>query len=267
MEISSFIDNYETDIKQHRVWLKDFNKRRLKKWNDLLQANPEAAICEAKTRVLLADHNVGIQPYEDLSQGGPDFACSKNGRAFYVETTCISVEAATRTTKLCPGGSPDIDDIWFKDMTDKFRFEIGGKVKQCSKVKAPRIVVIGTLHPQASDCCFDELAAEEVLTGTTYITGEINTKTGEKVGGTYEVTKLENSAFIKSGKDSTNWIEHVRCSVSAVLLCGFGSNPPNVVGCLHPCPAYAFDKVLLPKMKFFRLADGYQKGLLQVEES
>ncbi|MHC4169715.1 MAG: hypothetical protein ACYSWQ_22440 [Planctomycetota bacterium] len=267
MEISSFIDNYKEDIKQHRVWLKNFNERRLKKWDDLLQANPEAAICEAKTRLLMADHNVDIQPYEDLSQGGPDFECSKNGRAFYVETTCISIEAATRESSLEPIYNLDVDDSGYYDMTEKFRSEIGGKVKQCSKVVAPRIVVIGTLHPQASDCCFDELAAEEVLTGTTYITGKINTRTGEKVGDTYEVTKLEDSAFIRPSKESTIWIEHARCSVSAVLLCGFGSNPPNIVGCLHPSPAYAFDKVLLPRIHFFRLVDGYQKGPLQVEKS
>lgn len=265
MKKSSLTDNYAQDIQQHRVWLKNFNERRLKRWDDLLQADPEAAICEAKTRLLMADHSVDVQPYEDLSQGGPDFKCSKDGRDFYVETTCISIDAATRDSKLYPTDSPDIDDSAYEEMTEKFRSEIGGKVKQCSKVEAPRIVAIGTLHPKASVCCIDEMAAEEVLTGTTYITGKVNPKTGDKIGDTYESTKLENSAFIRPNKSLTNVIEHARCSVSAVLLCGFGLNPPNIVGCLHPSPSYAFDTGLLPRIEFCRLVDGYQKGSLQVE--
>jgi len=267
MKMSSLTDNYAGDIKQHRMWLKNFDERRLKKWDDLLKADPEAAICEAKTRILMANHNVDIRPYEDLSQGGPDFGCSKDGRDFYVEVTCISIKAATRESRLYPTDNPDIDDSCYEDMTEKCRSEIGGKVKQCSKVEAPRIVVIGTLHPKVSVCCIDEVAAEELLTATTYITGNINRRTGEKIGETYESTLLENSAFIKPSKDSTNWIEHVRCSVSAVLLCGFGVDSPNVVGCLHPSPIYAFDRVLLPRIKFCKLADGYQKGPLHVEWS
>ena len=261
----SLTDNYLEDIKQRRMWLNNFDGRRLKKWEDLLQADPEAAICEAKTRILMEDHEVNIRPYEDLSQGGPDFICSKDGIDFHVETTCISIEAATRESQLFPTDNPNVDDSCYEDMTEKFRSVIGGKVKQCCKVEAPRIVLIGTLHPKVSVCCIDEAAAEELLTGTTYITGKVNPKTGEKVGHTYETTRLEDSAFIKQGKDKRNWIEHARCSVSAVLLCGFGVYPPTIVGCLHPSPNYAFDRVLLPKMKFCRLGDGYQKGQLQVE--
>jgi hypothetical protein len=267
MKTSSLTQSYEEDIKEHRRWLKDFDERRLKKWEDLLQANPEAAICEAKTRILMANYGVDIRPYEDLSEGGPDFWCSKDSRVFYIEATCISIEAATRKSRLCATDNPDVDDSCYEDMTEKFRSEIGGKIKQCHKVEAPHIVVIGTLHPIASACCFDEAAAEELMTATTYITRNINKETGELVGDTYEVTRLDNSVFIRPSKNLTNWIEHARCSVSAVLLCGFGSNPPNVVGCLHPSPRYVFDKTLLPKMEFCRLADEYQKGRLQVEWS
>lgn len=265
MKMSSLTDNYLEDIKQHRIWLKNFNELRLKKWEDLLQADPEAAICEAKTRILMENHDVDIRPYEDLSQGGPDFECSKNGKNFYVETTCISIEAATRESQLFPTDNPDVDDSCYEDLTEKIRSEIGGKVKQCSKVDAPRIVLVGTLHPKVSVCCIDEAAAEELLTGTTYITRKVNSITGGPVGDTYETTQLEDSAFIKPSKDKGNWIEHARCSISAVLLCGFGVNPPNIVGCLHPNPNYVFDSGFLPRIKFCELANGYQKGQLQVE--
>ncbi len=256
---------YKKVITEHRAWLQQFDKKRLNRWEDLLAADPEAAICEAKTRKLLSDHKIGVQPYEDLSKGGPDFRCSKDGKIFYVETTCISIEAATRDSGLYPTDSPDIDDSAYEDMTEKFRSEITKKAKQCSKVNAPCIVVIATLHSKVSVCCINKSAAEELLTGTTYITGTINTRTGEKVGDTYESTRLEDSVFIRPKKDSPHWIEHVRNPVSAVLLCGFGTDSPNVAGCLHPNPNRPFDRAFLPDIKFARLADGYQNGPLKVE--
>jgi len=263
--VEELISDYSDLIKEHRLWLKTFGEQRTKKWEDLLKSNPEGAICEAATRKLISDYGIDIQPYEDLSNGGPDFLCSKNGKTFYVETTCISIEAATKESGLYPTESPDIDDSAYEDMTEKFRSEISNKVPQCSKVKAPCIVVIATLHSKASVCCIDKFAAEELLTATTYITGTINTKTGEKVGDTYESTRLENSVFIRPKKNSTNWIEHARNPVSAVLLCGFSSDPPNVLGCLHPKPNYKFYRTLLPQVKFCRLAKGYQTGQFQVE--
>jgi hypothetical protein len=265
IDTKKLISDYSDLIEEHRTWLHPFGKQRLDKWEELLKANPESAICEAATRRLLSKHGVKTEPYEDLSSGGPDFLCFKDGKTFYVENTCISINAATKESGLYPTDSPDIDDTAYQDMTEKFRSEISNKVPQCSKVKAPCIVVIATLHSKASVCCIDELAVEELLTGTTYITGTINTKTGEKVGDTYESARLENSAFIRPQKNSPNWIEHARNPVSAVLLCGFSSNSTNVLGCLHPNPNYIFDRILLPQIKFCRLAKGYQTGQFTVE--
>jgi len=248
---------YADVIAEHREWFQQFNKQRLKRWEDLLKADLEAAICEAKTRKFLSDHNVDVQPYEDLSTGGPDFLCSKDGKTFYVETTCISIEAATKESELLPTNNPDVDDSAYRDMTEKFRSEITQKSNQCSKVKGPCIVTTATLHSKAGECCIDEMAAEQLLTGTTYIMGGENAKTNEGIGDTYESTRLENSVFIRPKKGSPNHIEYARNSVSAVLLCGFGLNPPNVIGCLHSNPNYPFDRSLLPEIKFCRIADGY----------
>jgi hypothetical protein len=121
------------------------------------------------------------------------------------------------------------------------------------------------LHSQASDLYFDDCAAEELLTATTYIAHYISEKTHGPVGSTYKRTRLENSAFIRFVKGSSGKIEFARNSISAVLLCGFGSIPPNVVGCLHPNPNYPFERALLPKIKFCRLAEGYQTGRFTVE--
>ncbi len=262
---TKMIEQYEEEITGHRNWLRLFDSAHATKWERLLKADPEAAICEAATQKLLSENQVKVEPHDELSSGGPDFLCSKNERSFYVEVTCVSIEAATKDSGLNPFHSPDVDDYAYEDMTDKFRYEVCNKTPQCNKVKAPCVVVVATLHSQASDCCFDELAAEELLTGTTYITRKINTNTSEPIGNTYEITRLENSAFIRPSKDSPKWIEHARNPVSAVLLCGFGSFSPNIVGCLHSNPNYPFDRILLPQIKFCRLAEGYQAGRFEVE--
>ena len=171
----------------------------------------------------------------------------------------------TRESGLYPTDSPHIDDSAYKDMTEKFRSEICNKISQCSKVEAPRIVVIATLHSKASDCCIDELAAEQMLTSPTTITHGMN-NTHEPVGDTYETTGLEHSAFIRFVKGSSGKIEFARNSISGVLVCGFGSIPPNVVGCLHPNPNYPFDRTLLPNIKFCRIVQGsWDTRYLKVE--
>lgn len=264
-DMEKLISVYSEAIEEHRAWLKRSGERRLKKWEDLLKANPESAICEAKARKLLSDNGVDIRPYEDLSQGGPDFRCSKQGRTFCAEITCMSIESVAKESGLNPFYSPDVDDCAHDYLTNKIRYEICNKTPQCAKAKAPCVVVIATLHSQASECCFDEPAAEELLTATTYITRDLDTETHEPIGDAYEITRLENSAFIRPSKHYSNWIEHARTPVSAVLLCGFGSFPPSVIACHHPNPNYPFDRTLPPQIKFCRLAGGYQAGPIEVE--
>lgn len=258
-DAEKLISDYSDEINGHCDWMERFGKQRLKKWKNFLKSNPEGAICEAATRKLLSQHGVEVEPYEDPSRGGPDFRCTKDNKCFYVEVTCISIEAATKDSGLEPSLTPfEVEDYEF--MTEKIRSEVTSKIQQCSKVRAPRIVVVATLHSQAGYCCFDDLAAEEFLTATMYITGKINIRTGERVEDTYESTRLENSGFIRPKKNSPNQIEDTRRSVSAVLLCGFGLSSSNVIGCLNSNPIYSFDRSLLPEIKFCRLAEGYQAG-------
>jgi len=255
---------YADLLDEHRAWLGGFGNDRLKKWEDLLNKNScEAAICEAAAQKLFSEHGCVVEPYH-LNKG-PDFKCTKNSSRFYVETTCITIEAATKETSLSNMSPQPTQAQAFGMMTQKFLGEICNKTPQCSGLDAPCIVVIGTLHFQASCLCFQDWAAEELLTGTPYITQKINIQMGEPVGEIYESTRLEGAAFIRPQKDAPTWIEHARNPISAVLICGFGSNPPEVLGCLHPNPNYHFDRTLLSNIRFCKLTDGYQNGSLKVE--
>ena len=80
-----------------------------------------------------------------------------------------------------------------------------------------------------------------------------------------KITELHNSSFVKSKKEKANEIEEVRKTVSALLLCSFGTKLPRTIGVLHPKPNYFFERALLPKIEFCRLAEGYQSGRFKVE--
>lgn len=155
---------YSKLIDEYRDWLKPFDGQRLNKWENLLKANTEAAICEAATRKLLSDYGVKVEPHEDISTGGPDFLCCQNGKRFYVETTCITKDAMTRATRLpnepegsgiCSSSSP----------TKRILREIVNKTKQCENLGAPCIVVVCTLHQWAGMLVTSDIEIQKLLTG------------------------------------------------------------------------------------------------------
>jgi hypothetical protein len=87
----------------------------------------------------------------------------------------------------------------------------------------------------------------------------------EAVGEPYQATHLQSAAFIRPTKNINGLIEYARNPISAILLCPFGTRPPEILGVLHPNPNYPFNRNILPKVEFCRLKDGYQKGKLEVE--
>jgi hypothetical protein len=248
---------YARLVEEHRAWLKSFGRQRVKRWEDLLRADPEAAICEAATRELLSGGGINIEPHEDVSSGGPDFLCMKNNKRFYVEVTCITKEKVTRETNLDdnPKGA-----TYYCLLTETFLGELCNKVPQCSSLDASCMVAIGTLHFQAGPRCFGKHAAEDLLTGTPRISMEFDHEQARGIGDIYQSTDLRDSAFIRFDKTLTGQIECARNPISAVLLCSFGCSPTKVVGVLHPNPNYRFDRSLLPDIEFCRLAEGYQTG-------
>jgi len=254
---------YSKEVANHRDWLRAFGKQRLEKWQKLLGIDPEAAICEASTRLFLSEQSVSVQPYEDLSGGGPDFLCCRNDMTFYVEVTCVTKEKVTAKSRL---NDQPMGATYYELLTDVFLGELCNKVPQCSNLDAPCIVAIGTLHRQGAAKCFGKHAVEDLLTGTPRITMRFDPERGRGVGEPYESTNLEDSAFIRFDKTSRGQVECARNPISAVFLCAFGYCSAKVVGALHPNPNRNFDRNLLPYIEFGRLAEGYREtGQFKVE--
>jgi hypothetical protein len=256
---------YADVIAEHHTWLQRFE--RLKKWEDLLKANPEAAICEAKTQKFLSDNNINVQPYRDLTQKGPDFLCVKDGKTFCVEVTCITRDIATQKTTLSSSylNPKKAEAQCYKLLTRHILGELCNKTPQCSGMKMPCVVAIATLHTKSGVLCFKKTACENILTATTQIAMDVDIQKGHSVGEPYQTTSLEDSAFIRFTKKDDGTIEYARNPISTILLCAFGQYPISVKGLLHPKPNYPFDRSLLHDTEFAVLADEYQNGKLKLK--
>lgn len=142
------LECWKDEIAAHRAWLTSFDEWHTKKWEDLLSADPEAAVVEACTRHLLAEHVRAMEPAEDPKAGGPDFRCLQGSEHFYVESTCITECVATRRTGLPPRWTRGARS--YAPLTKVIRNECANKARQCSmRCDAPCLLTIGTLHVMA----------------------------------------------------------------------------------------------------------------------
>lgn len=257
------ISDYSDLVEKHRAWLKPFGKQRLSKWENLLQNNAEAAICEAATRKLLSEQVINVESHEDISLGGPDFQCLQNGKKFYVEVTCITIDAVTKATALVPNSSSQTYTP--KPLTKRIFYEMCNKAPQLSGLNTPSILAIGTLHYIAGHIFFSQDFTKKVLTGTPKITVPFDMEHRRAVGDPYQTTDLQDSGFVRPDKNSITSIEDARKTISALLLCSFGTVPVRPLGVIHPNANRAFDRTLLPQIEFCRLSEGYQMGKFQVE--
>lgn len=260
----SLDEAYKSVINEHRGWLSSFNRLRLQKWENLYSSQPESAICEAIARKELASQVDNIEPYEDMSTGGPDYICFKDGKHFYMEVTCLTIEAVTKKSGLeqvpVPGKTTS-----FGLLTDMVFGVLCDKTPQCSGLDAACIVAVATLHFSAGQLCFHKHLAEDVLTGTPHIAIPINTQRGEPAGEGYQATNLQSAAFIRPTRNPSGFIENARNPISAVLLCSFGCVERDIIGLIHPNPNHVFDRSLLADIEFCRLKDGYKQGQIDVE--
>lgn len=264
--MNNLLETYKDEIASHFSWLEKFGNERRDRWENLLKANQQSAICEACLRYTLSKHVDFIEPNENLSNGGPDFLCKKQNDKFYVEVTCISVESATKITSLAhPLSLEPKASCYYRRLTKRILDETRNKTFQCSKLNFPCILAIGTLHSSAGYRCMNKRAAEDVLTGTPFITAQLDTRNGRMIGEPMNTTDLRDSTFVKPCKSETTQIEDARKTISAILLCSFGQMPSRMIGLLHPNPIHVFQRELLPEIEFGKLRKLHQDSTFKVE--
>ena len=261
METNPDLVHYASAIQDHRQWLKQFGEIRCGAWERLLANDSESAIVEACARQWLSLHVEKVEPAEDLSTGGPDFLCQKSGESFYAEVACLERKTVTEDISLQP--MPDNKAQCFRPLTRAVFRKCIGKAKQCGGLDAPVLLLIGTMHFQGSEICFNPDFLNDTLTGETYISWKSNLATGELVEGPRNATSLSKASFLAPSKNDAMSFDFVRRSISGVLFCGFGLIPPVVTGILHPRAARPFNSELLAAVKFGRVVE--QDGTFSVD--
>ena len=246
---------------EHRKWLSAFDPQYTRNWEKLLNADDEAAMAEARVRHILQGYGIVVEPNEDLAGDTrrPDFRCSSALEKFYVEVTCISKEMATAKT-----GIPDEPHgvTPFRPLNDAVFAKCKGKASQCGNLDGPALLVVGTFHTFAAMASFDRPAVDWLLTGKPKMAWDIDMRTGKQVGDDYQVTELYSAAFLRP--DKTQEVGFARSSLSGLLLVGLGSEPPRMIGVLHPNPACPFDPSVLPQIEFGQVELDRQSRQMQV---
>lgn len=245
---------------EHRQWLSASDAQYLRNFEKIFNADYEAAMTEAAVRRLLQGYGVSIDPNEDLTGASrqPDFFCSDQSHNFYVEVTCISIEKAVKKT-----GMPDIPTgkaQHYSMLNDSFWSSCKGKAAQCGNLDHPVLVAIGTFHHSASCLCVEKHHVEMLLTGETKIAWNMDMTTGQQVGETYLQTDLYSAVFLKPEKETE--IGFARSSISGLLLCGLGVEPPKTLGILHPNPVRRFEQTTLADVSFCEVAINQKTDVL-----
>lgn len=257
----------------HRVlsafikWIEQntFDPQHAKNWARLYRADPQAAMCEATFWAVFKDCGVTVEPNADLTgaKQTPDFRCSKDSSMFYAEITCIRVDTATRKTALESEPRPGEGAKNYRHLNDAIFQECVNKTTQCANLDAPCVLAVGTFHHRASVLGVRRTFMEWLLTGEASIGWDFDPKLGQCVGESYQVTSFRSATFTRMTRLQS--VEHVRQPISALLVGGFGCNPPQLFGLLHPNPVREFDPQLLARVPFCRQRIDVQAGRVSTE--
>lgn len=228
---------------EHRYWLRSFDDRYTRGWEDRLNRTFDDAIIEAAVRRLLQENGCDVSPNEDLlanAEPRPDFRCVRDNVTFYVEVTSFDRNAVTKRSGLVPGHrgvsffAGIYLNVWNKWSTPE-------KLAQCQQESSPTLLAIGTLH-DAVGIFFDRPFIER-----TY--------------ARYDPT-------LRSRPESDGQIGDVDRLISGLLFINvFSCSSSGYVtrGVIHPNASHPFDPQWLPTVDFGRLTDSGRSGKMHVE--
>lgn len=219
-------------------------------------------MAEASVRRRLQEHNVTVNPNEDLDTGqkAPDFRCENSGDMFYVEVACISIKTATKVTGI-PKDAPFNGN--FNPINLAVFNKCVAKVRQVSSVEFPVLIAIGTWHGFVAMQFRQHAIVNMLLTGDSMnITWDIDLETGEQ-SNVYSTTNLYPALFSKL--DEENKPTPLRGPISGVILCAFGMPRTQPIVILNPNAHRSFIPALLPRLEYGSLMVNSEEQTLEVQ--
>lgn len=230
-------------------WLEVKAPAHSKTFRQRVEHEREAAEAEAIVFAVLHAKHKNPRPSEIIGIGGVDFHCRPlNEPEFVVEVTALKIDTVTRKSGLAgPLESNRVSS--FAMITGALLTEAIGKAAQMAKYKMPRILFIVSSHPDAS-LLLGSHGARELLTGTTSFTVPLSGSSADARVS----TRLRDSVFMKQNR-AGDGVEPARQSISAVMLVNVTANGANLIGVLHPEPAYAFEPRTFETVHFLKVVN------------
>ena len=265
------LERWSPSLTPYAEWLAAENPGAATVWANNLRSDEEAvsegAIAEAVAWDYLKHRVDRIRSAETSdSKPSPDFLCEVDGQEFYVEVTNISRSRVGELTSLSDEVDLEVRGPQnYGDWSAHVKREIIAKARQGADLDMPYVVMVSTLHKQASALLCRRPHVENILHSRTFLRGFIDDE-GEPVGDIQHVADLKHAAFTQ--KNST---EPARRHVSGALVAGFGAYPDaahvdaHVLGVLHQDAARPFDPSLLSGIPFCRFETWPPEGVLDVE--
>ncbi len=237
-------------VEAFKIFLEVKYQSHHKKYLDRLASDPEAARAEAVLFSVLRWARLDPVISEDVSSGGIDFLCHKDGKdcpAFFLEVTSLGADAAAGASGI-PEAIPDASSAgWYKTIAKQLHRIVCNKTPQLSARGLPCVLAITTEH-YSGEALLGIQAAESLLIGDT----KISMPVGEAEAKISIITELKESAFFRPKKESGE-IEACRKGIAAILLVQIYSKECRIVGLLHPDPTHSFSINLLSSIPFLRL--------------
>ena len=104
---------------------------------------------------------------------------------------------------------------------------------------------------------------EWLITGEPSIAWIFDPVAGHAIGEPFQKTEFDWSVFTKRSKISG--VEPARLPLSALIVGGFGCNPPCLFGLLNPNPLREFDPSLLDRIPFGRQRLDFELGTVSAD--
>jgi hypothetical protein len=197
----------------------------LKRFDDLLGANTDAAHAEAAVFDFL--HRLHLQPenLEDLSEGGPDFRCHFAAQEFAVEVTAIGEPTLTRRSGM--SNEPQVSYIDLAELLRAFDSRLSSKTgrAQAHKFSGPRVLA---------------MVAKHIATNVLFLGG---------------IEQFARAAF--SSADG----RPVRRAYSLVLFVEISGDASWVAGAEHPNPERGMSSEAFPRVPFARVVASSPEGV------
>lgn len=216
------------------------SRHALKRFDDRVRAAPESAKAEAAVYDFLNHRHMRPVPFEDMTSGGPDFACQAGDTQFVVEVTALGEQAVTASSGQT--NEPQVDFLNLEGFVKLLRSRFSDKSRspQARKYSGPRVLAIAAQHIAAN--VLFPFGVQSFVRAV---------MPSAEAGG--RVTKDQARGVEATSDSDQQLIRAIRRAYALIIFFHIGGDDCFVAGAIQPNPEYPLDIDTFPDVPFARL--------------